>query len=172
MGCGSSRDEVMLDACKTGDLRSAAAVLKMGFKPNTPMNVRPLRACVLRLRLRRRAAPCACACGRSGVSPGLAGCSADAPPPPAAQSLGDTPLLLAVRFGRLELALLLLQSGAKAGKANKARARRPSRCARAARLAARPGRRIARPAARRRRQASVPARSRVAGYAGWRDGAA
>jgi hypothetical protein len=30
----------MLDACKSGDLRSATAVLKMGLKPNRPLNVR------------------------------------------------------------------------------------------------------------------------------------
>lgn len=72
-----------------------------------------------------------------------------------AQNAGDTPLVLAVRFGKLELALLLLQHGAKAAKGNKARAGAlpPSQSLR--RPLGRPRRRMKRPAAQMARP--VPA---------------
>ncbi len=118
----------MLDSCRNGDLRSAAAVLKMGLKPNRPLNVRPqapATRCTHFATLHRACAAlhgCALRSLQTSVR-GLGGtprrvCS----PRAAAQNAGDTPLVLAVRFGKLELALLLLQHGAKASKGNKARA--------------------------------------------------
>jgi hypothetical protein len=62
MGCSQSKEDIMLQAVKTGELRLLTTALRMGCKPNAALNVRRVER-TRRAPVRARAV-CACACRR------------------------------------------------------------------------------------------------------------